>query len=99
MFLGLVLPGLLTTNAVGAENTARAEHVKGSYEGIGESYAQAIARTISAARAIAAEQFGYDMPDMIFVSVRAGGKERSQLYNDGQDRIAACAQRELGQAP
>jgi len=38
------------------------DHVLVNYEGISDAYGQAVAKTVAAARTIAAEQFGFDMP-------------------------------------
>jgi len=66
--------------------TYRTDHVVISYSsGIGEQYAQAIARTVETARAVALEQFGFDMPEIVAVQVRHGKHVR--LFNDGDDRL------------
>ena len=63
------------------------DHVLVNYEGISDAYGQAVAKTVAAARTIAAEQFGFDMPETLFVSVSSKGGQRTRLYNDGQDHI------------
>jgi len=85
---------LLTLAPAGAagEQIAR-EHVVVSYDGIGKQYAEAIARTVSAARAVAAEQFGFDVPETITVTVAVNAEER-RLFNDGQDRISLTVRSE-----
>lgn len=70
-----------------AEETVRLDHAVVSYEGIGKDYAEAIAGTVAAARAIAVEQFGFDMPDTISVSARCDAKAGAGLFNDGSDRF------------
>lgn len=75
--------------ASGAEagKTFQADHVTVTYEGISDAYGRAVGQTVAAARRVAAEQFGFDLPQTVFVSVKAGENERSKLYNDGQDHI------------
>ncbi len=65
----------------------RGDHAVVSYSGVSEAYAEAIAATVEAARAVAMEQFGFDMPETIHVTVRADRRGRPRLFNDGQDRI------------
>jgi hypothetical protein len=79
----LALPG----RAAAAIRTTQTDHVTVASEGISEAYAQAMARTVSSARAVAVARYGFNMPQTIFVSAKAGQKERAQLFNDGQDHI------------
>jgi len=67
--------------------TFQTAHVEVSYEGISDAYGHAIGKTVAAARAIAADQFGFDMPETLFVSVKAGQGQSMRLHNDGQDHI------------
>jgi hypothetical protein len=69
------------------EKLTRLPHVEVTTVGIGDAYANAIARTVEAARAVAIEQFGFDMPDTIYVSAVAAPGKGTRLFNDGQDRI------------
>ena len=78
----LILPA-----ARAAEERIQREHVVVLYEGISRQYAEAIGRTVSAARAIAAERFGSDMPETITVTVAVDAEQR-RLFNDGWDRIS-----------
>lgn len=80
-----------------AEGTIRKDGVSVSYAGIDRTYAEAIARTVGAARALAAEQFGFDMPKTITVSVRAETDGVVRLYTDGADRffLTVRSQRDL----
>lgn len=74
--------------AAGEDAICREDHAVVSYSGIDQAYAKAIARTVQAARAVAVEQFGFDMPKTITVSVRADAAARVRLFNDGQDRFS-----------
>ncbi|HUU21236.1 MAG TPA: hypothetical protein VM389_01755, partial [Phycisphaerae bacterium] len=65
----------------------RSDHVVVSYSGVGEEYAKAIATTVEAARAVAADRFGSDMPNEITVTLRSDPGARVRLFNDGQDRF------------
>ena len=73
--------------AMAAEDTVRLDHAVVSSEGIGKDYAEAIARTVAAARALAIEQLGFDMPETITVSARRDPKAGAGLFNDGNDRF------------
>jgi len=68
--------------------TFQTAHVEVTYEGISDAYGQAIGKTVAAARAIAAGQFGFNMPETLFVSVRAGQGQSTRLHNDGADHIS-----------
>ena len=57
-----------------------------NYAGISSDYALAIARTVAAARQGAIDQFGFDLPTRIQVSVQVNGS-KTQLWTDGSDRI------------
>ena len=70
-----------------AEQTFRADHVVVTYDGIGEAYAAALGRTAAAARAIAVETFGFDLPDTVNVRVVCGPDQRTRLWTDGQDQF------------
>ena len=63
------------------------DHVVVSYDGISKPYAEAIGRTVAAARSAAIDQFGFDMPETIAVSVTADPKGNVGLMNDGQDHF------------
>jgi hypothetical protein len=69
-----------------AENTLRRDGVVVTYEGIGESQATAIAKTVQAASAAAAK-LGYDMPATINVNASARLAGGSGLFNDGDRGI------------
>jgi hypothetical protein len=73
--------------APAATQTCRDDGALVEYSGISETYAKAIARTVSIARAVAAEKFGLDMPDAITVSVECDPSRKVRLFNDGQDRV------------
>jgi len=73
--------------------TLRTEHVVVVYSGVGEAYPKAIARTVEAARA-AAEESGFDMPNVIDVRISADPKASPRLFNDGQDRIVLAVRTE-----
>lgn len=62
--------------------TFRGEHVDVVGADISEPYAQAIGRTVEAARRICLEQYGFDMPAVISVDVRIKDGHR-RLFNDG----------------
>lgn len=69
------------------EKVTRMEHVEVTSTGISDAYAKAIAQTVQAARAVAIEQFGFDMPDTIQVSAVARAGSSTRLWTDGEDRI------------
>jgi hypothetical protein len=76
---------LVATRASGAVVTA--PNVRVEYEGITEGQATAIAQTLSAARNVYVEKFGFDMPDRIHCSVECGDGKASRLFTDGEDRV------------
>ena len=73
--------------ALADDGITRTDHAKVTYSGIDKVYAKAIARTATAARAVAAEQFGFDMPETVFVSVRCERSAAVRLYNGGSDSM------------
>jgi len=46
---------------------------------------RAIARTVAAAREICTDDYGFSMPEMIFVNVHLKPDAKSGLFNDGND--------------
>jgi hypothetical protein len=74
-------------NAAPQGQAARLAHVEVTATGISDAYTKAIARTVEAARAVALEQFGFDMPDTIHVSATASPGTATQLFTDGDDHI------------
>ena len=79
---------LASANAAApAEKVTRLAHVEVTTTGISDAYAHAIARTVETARAVAIEQFGFDMPETIYVSAVADPKNGTRLFNDGEDHI------------
>ena len=73
--------------ALADDGITRTDNAKVTYSGIDKVYAKAIARTVTAARAVAAEQFGFDMPETVFVSVRCERSAAVRLYNGGSDSM------------
>jgi len=73
--------------ALAATHTCRDDDVVLEYSGISETYAKAIAQTVSLARAVAEEKFDLDMPEEITVTATCDPKLKVRLFNDGQDRI------------
>jgi hypothetical protein len=67
--------------------TAKAPHVEVEYSGITDAQAGSIANTLSAARQVYVDRYGFDMPETIRGSVTCGPKETTRLYNDGADRV------------
>jgi len=81
----LALLFLLAMSSHGAE--VNAPNVRVAYDGIAESDAQAIADTLSAARKVYVEHFGFDMPESILCTVECGADKPSRLFTDGNDRV------------
>jgi len=67
--------------------TFRTNNVVVSYADVGEAYATAIGRTVATARAVARDQFGFDMPETVSVSVEVQPQGRVSLYTDGADHL------------
>jgi hypothetical protein len=74
-------------DATAPEKVTRLAHVEIKSAGISDAYANAIARTVEAARAVTIEQFGFDMPETIRVSAIASPGRGTRLFTDGNDRI------------
>ncbi len=89
----------ILSGVAAAQQTLRMDHVVVSHTGIGEEYARAIGRTIAAARAVASERYGFDMPETIVATVTVDPKGRTRLFTDGKDRIflTVRSQRDLRQ--
>lgn len=86
--LGFVMVFLTAASVCTAvEEVYRIENAVVMYEGIGQQYTQGIARVAAAARTVAVEQFGCDMPETIKISARRDAKQAVRLFNDGQDRL------------
>ncbi len=66
----------------------RQDHVEVTYTGVSQKYAGAMARTLNTARAIAIEQFGFDMPDTVSIIVTIDPPCRPALFDDGKEHIA-----------
>lgn len=76
------------------EQVYRLDNAVVTYEGIEQIYAEAIGKTAETARAIAAEKFGFDMPQSIKININCDLKQRVRLFNDGQDRMYLTIRRE-----
>jgi hypothetical protein len=71
---------------VGAADV-RAPGVRVEYDGITEPQAQAIADTLSEARKVYVELFGFAMPARIDCTVECGADKPTRLFTDGEDRV------------
>jgi len=78
---------IFSSFAVAGEQVYRTDNAVVTYSGIGIEYAEAIAQTAGAARAIAAKHCDFDMPETIKITVRSDPKQRVRLFNDGNDRL------------
>ncbi len=74
-------------DASAAEKVTKLAHVEVTSTGLSDAYAKAIARTVETARAVAIEQFSFDMPEIIQVSVVVSAGSGTRLFNDGEDHI------------
>jgi RNA polymerase sigma-70 factor (ECF subfamily) len=63
-------------------------HVRAAYDGINESHARALARTVEIARAICADKYGFEMPDAIRLNITAQAGQTVRLFNDGVDTFS-----------
>ena len=73
--------------AAPAAKTIQLAHVEVTTTGISDAYANAIAQTVEATRGVAIEQFGFDLPDTIYVSAVVRPTGGTRLFNDGEDHI------------
>jgi hypothetical protein len=78
---------ILLVAAVSRADVASAPNVTVNYTNLEAPAAESIAKTLSAARAVYADAFGFDMPQMITARVTIGPDEPTRLYTDGQDRV------------
>lgn len=68
--------------------TYKCDHAVVTYSGISKAYAEAIAVTARDARAIAAERYGFDMPETFSITVNLIPKgEHAHLWTNGKDAI------------
>jgi hypothetical protein len=67
--------------------TCTHDHVIVKYDGISQSYAEAIGHVVAAARQEAIEHYGFDMPETIHINVDVVPEGNVGLFNDGQDRF------------
>jgi enamine deaminase RidA (YjgF/YER057c/UK114 family) len=63
-------------------------HVRVTYEGIDEPNARALARTVESARAICADKYRFEMPEVIRLNVSTGPGQSVRLFNDGVDTFS-----------
>jgi hypothetical protein len=86
--LGFIVACLMAPSAcVAVEEVYRIDNVVVTYDGIEQQYVQAIARVAKAARGVAVQQFGFDMPETIKINATQDAKQPVRLFNDGQDRL------------
>jgi len=78
---------IFSSFANGGEQVYRTDNAVVTYSGIGIEYAEALAQTTGAARAIAVRHCDFDMPDTIKITVRSDPGQRVRLFNDGNDRL------------
>ena len=84
----LLVPTMLLLASTGASGAVvTAPNVRVEYQGVTEQQATAIAHTLSAARKVYVDHFGFDMPDRIFCTVECGPDKASRLFTDGEDRV------------
>lgn len=70
-----------------AAATVTVPNAQFTYEGLDGKWAQALAETAGAARKVYAEEFGSDVPKMIYGSVACRKGEQTRLYTDGKDHM------------
>ena len=85
-----LLAGLLAGPAwsIAAAETSGRPDVVVAHEGLNQNWADAIRRTVSAARSAAVEQFGFNMPETVTVAVHIDASGKTRLFNDGRDRFS-----------
>ncbi len=88
LMAGVYIVAVLTTATDGADyKRQRQSHVTVRYRGLLRDYARAIARTVSTARQVSVDEFGFGMPDEIAVMAEVDASQPRLLYTDGADRI------------
>jgi len=83
----LAVVTVLTSSVAAAASEVSAPHVTVTYDGVSEQQAKAVAETLSAAREVYTNRFGFDMPEQIRCTVECGAGKPSRLYTDGEDRV------------
>ena len=69
------------------EQIFRTEGAVVYYTGINPEYAEAIAKTTATARAVAAQDWAFNMPQTVIVKVNLAPGRPARLFNDGHDRL------------
>src|SRR4051812_23464200 len=87
MLTRLTILSCLAVSTLAPAAVVEAPNAQVKYEGIDEKQAKAIAQTISAARKVYVDEFGFDMPETIVATVSAKAGQPTRLYNDGLDRL------------
>ncbi len=87
--MALILPvmALLIVAVVCRAEVTTAPNVTVNHTNLEPAAATAIAKTLSAARAVYVEQFGLDMPNKVLATVTIGPDQPTRLYTDGNDRV------------
>lgn len=81
-------------SATAAAAEVRVPHVVVTYDAIGQKYAEAIAKTVAAAREVCATDYRFDMPSTIQVRVNVNPRQRPRLFNDGVDTFSLTVRSE-----
>src|SRR3954469_7124314 len=87
MLTRLTILSCLAVSTFASAAVVEAPNAQVKYDGIDQKPAKAIAQTISAARKVYVDDFGFDMPQTIIASVSAKAGQPTRLYNDGLDRL------------
>ncbi len=70
-----------------APGVLRLPTVQVSYSGISASWAHRMGRVLTEARAHAQQEFGFNMPDIIRLTVTVDSNGQYQLFNDSRDQL------------
>jgi hypothetical protein len=70
-----------------AHGVLRLPNVLVTYSGISSNWAHRLARVLAEARSNAQRQFGFDMPDVISLTVTVAPNREYKLYNDTRDHV------------
>ena len=83
----LILLSLPCLPTVLAADEVEIPHARVTFQGIDAPPAEAIARTIVAAREVYLTRFKFDMPDRVTCRVTCGPEQPTRLYTDGRDTM------------
>ena len=74
---------------IGSANAeeAKAPHARVTYSNLEARQAEAMAQPLAPAGKVYADEFGFNMPETVTLSVKCEADQQTGLYTDGEDRM------------